>query len=158
MLTRHQYEYLDSVLRTNPTVRPRTAQYPFHDGHSPQHQQCQVTAMHLEITRGWGAQIGIQWLDKAGCLLPWPHVISWVDEELVDFSYPIIEPKLGFTLTGSDVEMANGLTASTGDHTAKLPTGEWLDPLARQLHEDWFSDLKSFSGSEDARFRPRSRA
>lgn len=145
MLTPHQYRYLDDVLRLNRTLRPHTAPYPFTDGHKPTHQQCQVTAMHLETKLGWGAQLGIQWLDKGGRLLPWPHVVNWVNGELVDYSCPVVEPKLAFTLIGNDVGMFNGLTASPTDPTASTLTGGWADPLAHRLHEDWFASLRQFS-------------
>lgn len=55
MLTQEQYEYLDDALLRKPTVKPREALYPLDDGHQPVHLQCQVTAMHLETVKGWGA-------------------------------------------------------------------------------------------------------
>jgi len=154
MLRKDQYGYLDNALRMKPTLRPRTAPYPLSDHHTPTHQQCQITAMHLETTRGWGAQIGIQWLDKGGRLLPWPHVVNWVDEELVDYSCPILEPKLGFTLIGNDVDVANGLTADIEDREIGMPGSAWADPLLLKLHEDWFVKLKRFSLGPDSRFNP----
>lgn len=154
MLDMDQYQYLDEVLRRNPTLTPRVASYPLNDGHVPTHQQCQRTAMHLETTCGWGAQIGIQWLDKGGRLLPWPHVVNWVGNDLADYSCPILEPKLGFTLTGNDVDMANSLTVCIVDRELGGPGSAWADPLLWKLHEDWFIKLKRFSLSAQHRFNP----
>lgn len=156
MLTMEQYRYLDGVLQANLTVRPRTASYTFDDGHTPIHLQCHVTANHLETMRGWRAQLGIQWLDKGGRLLPWPHVVNRIDGELVDSSFPVDQPKLAFTLIGNDVEMFNGLVASPTDPTAPTPIGGWADPLAQWLHEDWFARLKQFSLGPGQRFDPSS--
>ena len=150
MLTQDQYHYLDDALRLRPTVRPSAAPYPLKDGHTPTHRQCQITAMHLETTQGWGAQIGIQWLDRGGFLLPWPHVVNWVNSALVDYSCPILEPKLGFTLIGSDAAMANALTGSIGE--VGPPGTSWADPLLLRLHEDWFGKLKQFSLGGEHRF------
>ncbi|MBX7489841.1 hypothetical protein K3177_15135 [Qipengyuania sp. GH25] len=154
MLTQEQYEYLDNALRINPTVKPRQSAYPFDDGHKPIHTQCQVTAMHLERTRGWAAQIGVQWLDKGGFLLPWPHVINWVYSDLFDFSLSINEHKIGFTLMGNDVEMANAITASSGHGYGLTQDGQWMDPLLDKLHKRWFGKLKRFSLIEDQQFNP----
>jgi len=154
MLTQDQYRYLDHALRLKPTVRPRTAPYPLNDGHTPTHQQCQLTAIHLEETQGWGAQIGIQWLDNGGRLLPWPHVVNWVNSSLVDYSCPILEPKLGFTLIGNDVAEANGLTGSVEDREIGAPGSSWADPLLLKLHEDWYGKLKRFSLGHEQRFNP----
>ena len=154
MLSQDQYRYLDNALRMRPTVRPHLAPYPLNDDHLPTHQQCQVTAVHLESRRGWNAQIGIQWLDKGGRLLPWPHVVNWVDDNLVDYSYPILEPKLGFTLIGNDVDMANSLTACVEDREVGAPGSAWADPQLLKLHEDWFAKLKRFSLVREARFNP----
>lgn len=154
MLSQDQYRYLDNALRTKPTVRPRNAPYPLSDGHVPIHQHCQITAMHLETTCGWGAQIGIQWLDKGARLLPWPHVVNWVGNNLVDYSCPILEPKLGFTLTGNDVDMANSLTACIEGREIGESGSAWADPLLLKLHEDWFAKLRLFSLGCKARFNP----
>lgn len=152
MLTQEQFFYLDGALRCRPTVKSYERIYPFNDGHKPKHLECHVTAMHLEHTKGWRAQIGIQWLDKGGYLLPWPHVINWVDDQLIDFSQPIDQPKLGFTLIGNDVAMANAITTSTGHGKGVPSAGDWNDPLLGQLHRLWFSRLKLFSASPDYRF------
>jgi hypothetical protein len=154
MISYRQYCYLDAALKTRPTVRPDVAAYPLDDGHTPAHLKCQVTAMHLEKNYGWRAQIGIQWLDKRGCLLPWPHVINWVDDRLTDFSNPILERKLGFTLIGNDVDMANALTASVGDPEIYLERNMWVDPLLQGLHSDWFVKLNNFCISGESRFDP----
>lgn len=154
MLNQDQYCYLDNALRMKLTVRPDIAAYPVNDGHIPAHLQCQVTATHLETTRGWGAQVGIQWLDKGGRLLPWTHVVNWVGDNLVDYSCPILEPKLGFTMVGNDVDMANGLTACVEDREIGAPGSAWADPLLWKLHEDWFAKLKRFSLGGEARFDP----
>ncbi len=154
MIEENHYRYLNDVLWNRPTVRPQVEPYPFSDGHVPTHTQCQLTAMHLEVTRGWRAQIGIQWLDKGGRLLPWPHVVNWVGDGLIDFSCPILEPKLGFTLIGNDVHMANELTRCVHDRELGPPGSPWADPLLWKLHEDWFAKLKRFGRSTEARFDP----
>ena len=154
MISYDQYRYLDDALRMKPTVRPLIASYPLNDGHTPTHQQCQITAMHLETNRGWGAQIGVQWLDKGGCLLPWTHVVNWADHGLTDFSHPISERKLGFTLIGGDVDMANGLTASVDDRETDVEGDGWADPLLHKLHADWFVKLNHFCLSGKSHFDP----
>ena len=110
--------------------------------------------MHLERTCGLGAQIGIQWLDKGGRLIPWPHVVNWVGDHLVDYSCPIREPKLGFTLIGNDVDRANRLTLSIEDRDINQPGSAWADPLLARLHQDWFAKLKRFSRGREAIFDP----
>lgn len=77
-----------------------------------------------------------------------------VNEELVDYSCPVLEPKLAFTLIGNDVAMFNALVACPGDPTASTLTGDWSDPLARRLHGDWFARLKRFSLSGEQTFDP----
>jgi hypothetical protein len=156
MLSEDQYRYLDNALRHKPTVRPRLAPYPLSDGHIPTHTQCQITAMHLETAYGWGAQIGIQWLDKGARLLPWIHVVNWVDNSLVDYSCPILEPKLGFTLIGNDVVMANALTACVEHREIGALGSPWADPFLRKLHEYWYAKLKRFSLGLEAQFIPLS--
>lgn len=154
MLTYAQYLYMDSALRFRRTMKPRVAPYPLNDGHIPVHRQCQVTAMHLEVSYGWGAQIGIQWLDKDGHLVPWPHVVNWVDDILTDYSCPILESKLGFTLIGNDVDEANGLTASLDQTGIYGPQRVPLDPFLTRLHDDWFAKLQQFSQSNEMQFAP----
>lgn len=150
MISYDQYRYLDDALKYKPTVRPQIAAYSLEDGHTPTHAQCQITAMHLESSRGWRAQIGIQWLDKGGLIVPWPHVVNWVEDRLMDFSSPILERKLAFTLIGNDVEMANGLTASVDD-----PEGFGrADPMLHKLNESWRSKLYQFCLSEESLFDP----
>jgi len=154
VISSKQYSYLDAALRTKPTFKPALVPYPLSDGHVPTHQQCQVTAMHLEATRGWNAQIGIQWLDKGGRLLPWPHVVNWVDEHLIDYSYSILERKLGFTLIDNDVEMANSLMSCIEDREVGELGSEWSDVYLWRLHESWYEKLKRFSFGHDVRFSP----
>lgn len=147
MLNREQFAYLDDALRRKPTIVPRLAPYPLNDGHVPEHRTCQLTAMHLERTQGWSAQIGIQWLDKGGLLLPWPHVVNWVRDELVDFSCPINERKLGFTMIGNDVDMANSLTDDVEGAVLEPPARGWADPLLQELHARWFARLAHYERS-----------
>ncbi len=154
MVSEEQYNYLNDVLQKRATVRPTISQYMFDDGHVPAHRQCQVTAMHLETRYGLGAQIGIQWLEKGGGLLPWPHVVNWVDEKLVDYSHPILEAKLGFTMIGNDVEMANALTVSIGDPDIGQNGETWVDPFLSKLHVLWYAKLKRFFASRAVRFDP----
>lgn len=110
--------------------------------------------MHLETNRGWRAQIGIQWLDNDNRLLPWPHVVNWVGDELVDYSCPILEPRLGFTLIGNDVDVSNALTKSVECLESGGPGSAWADPLLFKLHQHWFVRLKRFSQGRGARFNP----
>lgn len=96
--------------------------------------------------------MGIQWLDKGGRLLPWPHVVNWVGGSLVDYSHSILEPKLGFTLIGNDVAMFGAVTASTEEWEVGGPGSAWADPWLWRLHCDWFTKLKQFSQSPQAEF------
>lgn len=154
MLTEHQFHYLSWCLQSKETRRIPEVPYPLDDGHVPQPAQCHVTATHLEQTKGWGAQLGISWVDMDGLLLPWPHVINWVEGRLVDHSDPIAMPKLAFTLIGSDVGMFNDITASAGSPTSSLQPKMWRDPLLQQLHLAWYEKLKAFYNSGAAIFRP----
>jgi hypothetical protein len=144
MLTEAQYHYLDQALATNPTLRIPEAPYPLNDGHVPQPAQCQVTAGHLEQVLGWGVQFGISWVDSDGLLLPWPHVINWVGEQLIDYSCPIPNPKLAFTQIANDVDMMNQITATAGSPVRILQPKMWGDPLLQQLHVKWYPKLRAF--------------
>jgi hypothetical protein len=155
MLTMEQFRYLDQIIRENSTLRARRVPYPFDDGHVPQHNWCQVTALHLERSPGFNAQIGIQWVDKSGFLLPWPHMVNWSGNVLTDYSAPVAQRKFAFTLKGDDLKTYREITVAIEAYDANWLVSARVDPYLAQLHHDWFAKLSHFEAGSAAIFNPR---
>jgi len=138
VLSLSQYQFLESLLRSRPIHLPVQRLYSFGDGHVPRGFRCGDTALHLEQRFGWQARLGIQWVDKSGHLLPWPHMINWVEGKLVDYSVPVRSRKLGFsTFPTNDADMFTSLTEALRDPVINPIANAWADPFLKSLEENW---------------------
>jgi len=145
MLLEQDYRFLRGLLDLGDLVTPEPAHFLFSDGFAPTHLKCHMTAMQVAVETGFPPVVGIAFIDLAGKLYPWPHMVNrHRDGMLLDGSPRPDHPLLGFIETGwRSMEHWRRIVTAYDALGTRATALSWGDPLADQLTSDYLPRLRS---------------
>lgn len=146
-LSEQLYVLLNGWLEHRPILYPKSVLLPFGEGFVPTHLDCYGTARKVHEQFGWAVIAGIQFLDLAGKLFPWPHMVNLNGEGfpwgLIDASPEPDQSKLGFVpIRLDETKFWNDITSAYMAAEVGNANGpSWGCPLADGLSARWYQVL-----------------
>lgn len=138
MLNSSLFALLNEWLSNRPLFYPTVVLLKFPDGYVPVHKKCYRTACKVSNWKGYSIVAGIRFLEKAGKLYPWPHMVNAVSsticDGLIDASPAVNEPDLGFVpIRSNETSAWNEITKAYDKLFQHVDSPEWNDPFADTL-------------------------